>query len=189
MLKNFLRVAIRNFSRRKAYSLLNLMGLTIGITCCLLIFEYVAYERSYDSFQPQAARIFRIQESDYQNGRFEVSWATTSPAVGPTLKKDFPEVENFCRLFNYELLLSNDARNARFSETKSYVADAAALTLLDLPLVKGNPATALQGANKIVISEEMAHKYFGTEDPLGRLLTVRNGGRLSSLEVTGVFKN
>ncbi len=189
MLKSFLQIAIRNFSKRKGYSILNLLGLTIGITCCLLIFEYVAYERSYDSFQPQADRIFRVQESDYQNGRFEVNWATTSPAVGPALKKDFPEVESFCRLYNYELLLSNDARNARFSETKSYVADAAALTILDLPLVKGNPATALQDVNKIVISESLAHKYFGAEDPLGKVLSVRNGGNLRSLEVTGVFKN
>jgi putative ABC transport system permease protein len=189
MLKSFLQIAIRNFSKRKGYSILNLLGLTIGITCCLLIFEYVAYERSYDSFQPQADRIFRVQESDYQNGRFEVNWATTSPAVGPALKKDFPEVESFCRLYNYELLLSNDARHARFSETKSYVADAAALTILDLPLVKGNPATALQDVNKIVISESLAHKYFGAEDPLGKVLSVRNGGNLRSLEVTGVFKN
>jgi putative ABC transport system permease protein len=189
MLKSFLQIAVRNFAKRKGYSILNLLGLTIGITCCLLIFEYVAYERSYESFNANANRIYRIQESDYQNGRFEVSWATTSPAVGPALKKDFPEVENFCRLYNYELLLSNDARNARFSETKSYVADAAALTLLDLPLVKGNPATALQGVNKMVISADMARKYFGTEDPLGKVLTVRNDGSLKSLEVTGVFKN
>ncbi len=187
MLKSFLQIALRNFTKRKGYSILNLLGLTIGITCCLLIFEYVAYERSYDNFQPQANRIFRVQESDYQNGRFEVSWATTSPAVGPALKKDFPEVEDFCRLYHYELLLSNEARNTRFSETKSYVADAAALTLLHLPLIKGNPATALNGVNKIVISEETARKYFGSEDPLGKTLTNRNGGTLSSLEVTGVF--
>jgi putative ABC transport system permease protein len=103
------------------------------------------------------------------------------------LKKDFPEVEDFCRLYNYELLLSNEARNTRFSETKSYVADAAALTLLHLPLIKGNPATALNGVNKIVISEETARKYFGSEDPMGKVLTNRNGGTLSSLEVTGVF--
>jgi len=189
MLKSFLQIAVRNFTKRKGYSILNLLGLTIGITCCLLIFEYVAHERSYDNFQDHADRIFRVQESDYQNGRFEVNWATTSPAVGPALKKDFPEVESFCRLYQYQYLLSNDARNARFSETKAYVADAAALSILHLPFVKGNPATALQGANKIVISEDLAQKYFGTEDPVGKLLTDRNGGRAISLEVTGVFKN
>jgi putative ABC transport system permease protein len=189
MLKSFLQIAVRNFTKRKGYSILNLLGLTIGITCCLLIFEYVAHERSYDNFQDHADRIFRVQESDYQNGRFEVNWATTSPAVGPALKKDFPEVESFCRLYQYQFLLSNDARNARFSETKAYVADAAALSILHLPLAKGNPATALQGANKIVISEDLAQKYFGTEDPVGKLLTDRNGGRAISLEVTGVFKN
>lgn len=189
MLKSFLQIAVRNFTKRKGYSILNLLGLTIGITCCLLIFEYVAHERSYDNFHEHADRIFRVQEWDYQNGRFEVKWATTSPAVGPALKKDFPEVESVCRLYNIPLLLSNDARNARFSEPKSYIADAAALNIFHLPLIKGNPATALQDASKIVISEDIARKYFGTEDPLGKMLTNRNGGRLISLQVTGVFKN
>jgi putative ABC transport system permease protein len=189
MLKSFLQIAIRNFTKRKGYSILNLLGLTIGITCCLLIFEYVAQERSYDNFQEHADRIFRVQESDYQNGRFEVNWATTSPAVGPALKKDFAEVESFCRLYHTDLLLSNDSRNARFSETKCYIADAAALTIFHLPLVQGNPANALQGVNKIAISEDLARKYFGTEDALGRVLTVRNGGTALSMEVTGVFKN
>jgi putative ABC transport system permease protein len=86
MLKSFLQIAVRNFTKRKGYSILNLVGLIIGITCCLLIFEYVAYERSYDSFNPNANRIYRVQESDYQDGRLEALWAPTSPAVGPTLK-------------------------------------------------------------------------------------------------------
>jgi putative ABC transport system permease protein len=189
MLKSFLQIAVRNFTKRKGYSILNLLGLTIGITCCLLIFEYVAHERSYDNFHEHADRIFRVQESDYQNGRFEVQWATTSPAVGPALKKDFPEVESFCRLYQLELLISNDAANAKFWESKSYIADPAVLTILHLPLVKGNPATALQGVNKIVISEDMARKYFGSEDVVGKVLTARNGGKPRPLEVTGVFEN
>jgi putative ABC transport system permease protein len=189
MLKSFLHIAVRNFTKRKGYSVLNLVGLTIGITCCLLIFEYVAHERSYDNFHENADRIFRVQESDYQNGRFEVSWATTSPAVGPALKKDFPEIENFCRLYHLPLLLSNDARHATFNENKTYIADAAALTIFHLPLVQGNPATALAGTNKIVISEDLARKYFGTDNPLGKMLTNRNSGNSISLQVTGVFKS
>src|SRR5579863_6394278 len=95
MLKSFLQIAIRNFAKRKGYSILNLLGLTIGMTCCLLIFEYVAYERSYDGYNANANRIYRVQENDYQGGRLEARWATTSPAVAPTLKKDFPGIESF----------------------------------------------------------------------------------------------
>ena len=124
MLRSFLQIAIRNFAKRKGYSILNLLGLTIGITCCLLIFEYVAFERSYDNFHPSADRIFRVQETDYQSGRFEAKWATTSPAVGPTLQKEMPEVENSCRLYQVGAQFVNPLNNTRFLEEKSYVADS-----------------------------------------------------------------
>ncbi|MBS1664001.1 MAG: ABC transporter permease [Bacteroidetes bacterium] len=187
MLKSFLQVAIRNFSKRKGYSLLNLLGLTIGITCCLLIFEYVAYERSYDNFHPDAGNIYRVQENDYQNGRFVVNWASTSPAIGPTLKKELPEILSSCRLFQRDYQLTNPASNTRFHERKAYVADATALTFFHLPLLKGNPAVALQGPNKVVLSQTLATKYFGSENPIGRTLVSENGGNHQPLEVTGVF--
>jgi putative ABC transport system permease protein len=189
MLKNFLQIAIRSFTKRKGYSILNLLGLTIGITCCLLIFEYVAYERSYDSYNKNANRIFRVQESDYQGGRLEVRWAPTSPAVGPTLKKDFPEIENFCRLIQWNVQLINPANNALFSEQKSYMADNSTLSVLQMPLVKGNPATALTAVNTIVLSEKTAHKYFGNEDPIGKTLYNEVAGERRPLEVTGIFKD
>lgn len=187
MLKSFLLIAVRNFSKRKGYSILNLLGLTIGITCCLLIFEYVAYERSYDNFHPNADRIFRIQENDYQNGRFTVNWASTSPAIGPALKKDFPEIESSCRLFQQGFQLTNPLNNARFHEQKSYIADASVLSFFHLPLSMGNAATALQGVGKMVLSQTLAHKYFGSENPIGKTLYYENGGRHEPLEVTGVF--
>jgi len=189
MLKSFLQIAVRNFAKRKGYSILNLLGLTIGITCCLLIFEYVAYERSYDSFNANANRIYRVQETDYQGGRLEARWATTSPAVAPTLKKDFPEVENFCRLIHDDFQLVNPLNNARFHEKKSYVADNDALQILQLQLIKGNPATALKDPSKIVLSESTAYKYFGADDPIGKTLVCENDGRRQSLEVTGVFND
>ena len=187
MLRSFLQIAIRNFAKRKGYSVLNLLGLTIGITCCLLIFEYVAYERSYDSYNSNANRIYRVQESDYQNGRFEVRWASTSPGVGPALKRDFPEIENFCRLTQWTLQPSNPANNALFHEEKVYMADNSVFSILQIPLIKGNPATALIGVSKIVLSEKAAHKYFGTENPVGKTLYDENSGRRRPLEVTGVF--
>jgi putative ABC transport system permease protein len=189
MLMSFLQIAIRNFAKRKGYSILNLLGLTIGMTCCLLIFEYVAYERSYDNFNANANRIYRVQEHDYQGGRLEASWATTSPAVGPTLKKEFPEIESFCRLIHDDFQFVNPLNNARFYEEKSYMADNAALQILQIQLIKGNFAAALKDPFKIVLSESTAHKYFGTEDPIGKTLVYENNGNRQPLEVTGVFQD
>src|SRR5579863_8234927 len=174
MLRSFLQIAIRNFAKRKGYSILNLLGLTIGITCCLLIFKYVAFERSYDNFHPHANRIFRVQETDYQNGHQEGTWASTSPAIGPTLKKDFPEIVNFCRLIQQGFQLVNPLNNTRFHEDKVYLADASTLTMFHLPLIKGDSATALRGIAKVVLSETTARKYFGSEDPIGHTLIYEN---------------
>ncbi len=189
MLRSFLQIAIRNFAKRKGYSILNLLGLTIGITCCLLIFKYVAFERSYDNFHPSADRIFRVQETDYQSGRFEAKWATTSPAVGPTLQKEMPEVENSCRLYQVGAQFVNPLNNTRFLEEKSYAADSSALTMFSLPLIKGNPAIALNGIYKVILSETTAFKYFGNDDPIGKTLAYENNGKRQPLEVTGVFKS
>src|SRR5579864_3619134 len=98
MLKNHLKLAWRSLLKRKGYSLLNILGLAIGITCCLLIFHYVAYERSYDTFQQNAGRIVRIRLDQYQQGKLAFQSATVYPAIAPTMKKEFPEVEKYGRL-------------------------------------------------------------------------------------------
>ena len=188
MFKNHLKLALRNLIRRKGYSALNILGLATGITCCLLIFQYVAYERSYDGFHKNAGQIVRLRLDAYQQGKLAWQSATVYPAIAPAMKKEFPEVENFCRLIDANLLLSNPQKNVKFNETKGYFADPSALDMLGIRLTKGNPATALNGPDKILLSETMAKKYFSDEDPLGRRLTVRNG-QVSFYEVTGVFKD
>jgi putative ABC transport system permease protein len=188
MLKNHLTLAWRSLTKRKGYSALNILGLAIGITCCLLIFQYVSYERSYDSFPPNASNIVRLRLDSWQKGKLAWQSATVYPAIAPTMKKDFPEVENYCRLIDANFLLANDRNQTRIRETKGYFADPSALEMLGVHLIKGNPATALDAPYKIVLSEATAKKYFGQEDPLGKRLTVKDGNRIS-LEVTGVFKD
>jgi putative ABC transport system permease protein len=189
MLKSFLKIAFRNLAKRKGYALMNIAGLAIGIICCLLIFEYVAYERSYDNFHENADRIFRVQDEEYQNGRMVVACAAAMPGVAPAMKREFPEVEEAGRLRKTELLLGNDARNIRFKESTVYYADQSILDIFHLPFVDGNPKTALSGTGKVIISEEEARKYFGSENPLGKTLSVHSSGNTRSLEVTGVFKS
>jgi putative ABC transport system permease protein len=148
----------------------------------------VAYERSYDSFPEKADQIVRLRLDSYQQGKLAWKSATSYPAFGPTLKKDFPEVEDYCRLIDANLLLSNDERNVKFNEEKGYYADPSFLSMFNLQLIKGNPKTALNAPDKILLSEKTAKKYFGNDDPMGKRLVYRAPEYTTSFEVTGVFK-
>lgn len=189
MLRNYLKLAIRNLTKRKGYSILNITGLSIGITCCLLIFQYVSYEKSYDNFNNESGQIIRIRLDNYKQGKLQWKSATSYPAIGPTLKKEYPEVLDYCRLIDNEVLLSNDERNVHFSEKKGYFADPSAIEMLHISLIKGNPKTALDAPDKIVISETMAKKYFGTGEPLGKRLEAKGYPFVQSYLITGIFKD
>src|SRR5258708_33537442 len=106
MFRNHFRIAWRGLLKRKGYSALNIFGLSIGVTCCLLIFHYVAYERSYDTFQPNAKRIVRLRLDSWQQGKLAWQSATSYPAIAPAMKKEFPEVEQVGRLIDANLLLA-----------------------------------------------------------------------------------
>src|SRR4030095_16205188 len=99
MISNYLKLAIRNLFKRKGYSLLNILGLAIGMTCCLLIFQYVSYEKSYDRFPSKQEQIVRLRLDSYQQGKLAWQSAVVYPAIGPTIKKDYPQRKNFFRLF------------------------------------------------------------------------------------------
>ncbi len=189
MIINYLRTAFRNIFKRKGYSLLNIAGLTIGMSCCLLIFHYVSYEKSYDKFEPDAKQIVRVRLDSYQQGVLAYKSATSYPAIGPTMKKDFAEVQNFCRLIDDNLLLSNETLNKKFSEDKGYYADPSVVDMFGLHFIRGNPQTALKAPDKIILSESTAKKYFGNEDALGKTLVNRNGQNVEPFQVAGVYKD
>ena len=189
MISNYFKIAFRNLIKRKGYSLLNITGLAIGITCCLLIFQNVSYEKSYETFNTQSAEIARVRLDSYQQGKLQWKSATSYPGIGPAMKKEYPEVVDFCRLIDAEMLLSNEARNVRFSEKKGYFADPSSIGMLNIQLLKGNASKALDAPNKILISETMARKYFGNDDPVGKRLESKGSNTLPFYEVTGIFKN
>jgi putative ABC transport system permease protein len=196
MIKNYLTLAFRNLSKRKGYSILNVLGLAIGITCCLLIFQYVSYEKSYDKFQPDSKQVVRLRLDSYQQGKLAWQSATSYPGIGPALKRDYPEVEDFCRLIDNNVVLANSKTNVKFKETKGYYADPAAIKMLGVKLVKGDPAKALNNTNNIIISESMAKKYFGNgpdsyREAVGQRLEIRdaNAPKDYSYEISGIFKD
>jgi putative ABC transport system permease protein len=189
MITNYLRVAFRNIFKRKGYSVLNIAGLTIGMSCCLLIFHYVSYEKSYDAFEPGAKQIVRVRLDSYQQNVLAYKSATSYPAIGPTMKKDFPEVQDFCRLIDDNLLLSNEPLDKKFSEDKGYFADPSVVDMFGIHFIKGDPQTALNGPDKIILSETTAKKYFGNVDALGKILVNRSGENIETFQVTGIYKD
>ncbi len=189
MFKNYLTISIRNLSRRRGYALLNIFGLAIGITCCLIIFQYVAYEKSYDKFNNSAKDIVRVRLDSYQQGKLAYKSATSYPAIGPTAKKEMPDVEDFCRLYNVQQLLVNEQKNVKFNELKGYYADASAINMLGFKIIKGNPKDVLNGIDKMIVSESFAKKYFGNDNPVGKTLVSKDPQFTESYIITGIYKD
>ncbi|MEQ8926834.1 MAG: ABC transporter permease [Fulvivirga sp.] len=189
MFKNYFKSAFRSFAKNLSFTLLNVLGLSVGLATTLLILQYVKYEKSYDTFHSQIDNIYRIQYNIIQDNQLIVECAAAVPAVGPALADNFEEVEKFTRLFPRSGIISyNDPEKGliSFREEKMQITDPRVFEVFDFKLLKGNPKTSLEGLNKTVISERAAQKYFGNSDPIGKRI-LYNGE--TEYEVTGIFEN
>jgi len=189
MFRNYFKIAWRNLSRRRAYALLNIFGLAIGMACFLMIIQYVAYEKSYDRFNRVAKDIVRVRLDGYQQGNLAYRSATSYPAIGPTAKKELPDVEDYCRLYNVQQLMINEQKNVKFNELKGYYADPSVVSMLGLQLVKGDPKEVLNAVDKMIVSQSFARKYFGNSDPVGKTLVSKDPQVTEPYIITGVFKD
>ena len=183
MLKNYFKVAFRNLLGKKFYSIINVLGLAIGLTCCLLIFLYVQHELSYDKFHTQGDRIYRLV-TNLITPTETLKAGTTTPPMAATLQADFPEVEKIVRLYNTNFLLEKG--DLRFQEDNALMVDSAFFEVFDFKLLQGSPHTALVTPFSIVLTEDVAQKYFGSENPIGQRL--RMDGKYD-MTVTGVVQN
>jgi len=182
MLENYLKVAWRHLVRHKAYMFINITGLAVGMACALLILLYVQDELSYDQYHEQADQIYRVTlEVDVSGEVF--STARTTPPMAAALRNDFPDVLNAFRIRKVGSVLL--ARNEhRFYEERFYFADPSIFDVLDVPLVEGNAATALDAPFSVVLTQEAARIFFGEDDPIGQTLTFE---REHPLTVTGIL--
>jgi putative ABC transport system permease protein len=184
MYKNYILVAIRNLRKKVGYSVINIMGLAVGIACCLMILLYVKYEMSYENFQIDTEDTYRIALKRIYPDR-EVDYAVIPHSFGPQYVEDFPEVIAQARVsppFGNTVFQYGDKF---FDEPNVIIADSTLFDIFTIPLVAGNPKTALKGNTSIVLTESMAKKYFGDDDPMGKMLISFFG----SLQVTGVAKD
>jgi putative ABC transport system permease protein len=186
MFKNYLKIAFRNISQHKGYSFINIFGLAVGLAALVLILLYVQYEFSFDRYHEKADQIYRIaiKWGEFFGEDTTESVLTPMP-LAPTLKAEFPEVLSAVRVQSYgETAVSYGEKN--FLEKRFFFADPDILKIFSFPLLQGDPETALKDPNSIVLSGRMAKKYFGSENPLGKVL-VCNGQ--DPLKVTGVMKD
>ncbi|MBS1935012.1 MAG: ABC transporter permease, partial [Bacteroidetes bacterium] len=165
MLKNYLKVAFRNLWRHRIFSFINIMGLTVGLTAFFLIFMYVKFELSYDSFHPNADRIYRVV-CDLKTPTETINADGPSWAIAPHIKNDFPEIESAIRYTNASLLVRKG--DIKFQEDNTLFADSAFFHVFGFKLLKGNPATVLKDKFSIVLTETAAKKYFGKTNPIGQ---------------------
>ncbi len=185
MIKNYLLIAFRNARRNRAYTLINLLGLSIGIASSLMILLFVVDEVSFDRHNEHFREIHRIYVKGKIQGN-EIEAALCNAPMGATLKADFPEVVDFTRLFTFDGDPKVRFEEKVFIEENFYYVDSTFFNVFTAPVVYGNPEKMLSRPNTVVLTEEIARKYFGNEDPVGKLLQV--GQEETNFEVTGVVK-
>ena len=188
MIYNYLKIAVRNLKKYKFISFINLFGLTVGLTCCLLILAYILHELSYDKYHPNVDRVYRVTRSfnNAETGAPSLNLSTVAPPFGPLLKNDFQQIENMTRT------LSNGTTSIRyeekmFNEPNVFFADDQLFDFFKIDVLKGSPRDALSGPYSVMLTNEIATKYFGNEDPMNKMIRI-NLGNYFDFKVTGIYK-
>ncbi len=182
MFRNYLKVALRHIKRRKVYSFITILGLTIGMGCFILIGLWVKDELSFDKFHEKKDRIYRVlNRMQDGNAGFNITYA-----LGPALKAEYPEVEEACRVWPY-FGSHVKYQDKIYAERNIYLGDPSFFKVFSFPFIQGNPQTALSDRYSVVLTEQTAQKYFGDEDPIGKVLHVAL--MQGDFTVTGVIEN
>jgi putative ABC transport system permease protein len=185
MLQNYLKLALRNLKKQRGFAAINILGLALGLTCCLLIALWVIDELSYDSFHTKSDRICRI-DSDIKFGGIESHVVGAPAPLGIVLLKDYPQIESQCRLRSFgaiQVRLGQDL----LAENDCVFADSTFFKLFSFPLMSGNPNTVLSQPKTVVISEKVAKKYFSNSNPIGQTLTFEKKDNI--YQVSGIMQD
>jgi putative ABC transport system permease protein len=184
MLRNYFKIALRNLAKNKFYTTINILGLAFGLATCLLILLYVTDEQNFDRYNENAGRIYRVN-NEIRFGNNHLDLAVSDAGMGPALLREFPQVEHYSRIQQYGSFLVKKG-NQDLRETSVAFADSTLFEVFTLPMISGDPKTALKEAHSLVISERMANKYFGRSDVAGENLLINDK---ENYKITGVIKN
>jgi len=185
MLKNFLTVALRNILKQKFYAFINVLGLSIGIIVSIFILIYIIDELSFDRFHAKSDRIYRVNLIASLGGQ-ELVGTYTPPPMAAALKEEVPEITHAMRMWEWNNTVVK-YEDKSFTEDKLYHADSSFFDIFSFKLLHGDPNTALDEPNSVLLSEDMANKYFGNAQALGEIITIGNDNQ--AFKVTGVLEN
>jgi putative ABC transport system permease protein len=185
LIQNHLKIAIRNLFKHKAISVINISGLAIGMACCIVMLLFVQDELSYDRFHERADRIYRVV-AEFKSEKHTDDFARTQAPLAPALLEEFPEVVDAVRLTGSRELVSYGRKE--FWESGFMMADPNIFHVFTFPLLKGDPETAISNLYTVVITEKAAEKYFGNEEPVGKILRI-GADDPRDFKITGVLKN
>ncbi|MGF2411028.1 ABC transporter permease [Ferruginibacter sp.] len=185
MIKNYLKIAFRNIILQKGYSLINITGLAIGITACVLILQYVSFELSYENFQVNKDRIYRVQQDRYDNGKLSTQWAAGAFAVGNSFKDAIPEIEDYVKLVQ-QGQVTTEVDNEPTKIEKVFFASSAFFNIFTYPLIAGEKNNALKEPFTIAVSETTAKRIFGTTNIVGKRMDLDRKGNFT---ITAVYKD
>jgi putative ABC transport system permease protein len=181
MVSNFFTIALRNLFKHKIFSFINIFGLAIGIAASLLIVQYARFELSYDRYESNATRIYRLQLDRYNDSKLSTRWAAGATGIGPAVKDALPEVETFARLLGNQAIVSY--KDQEFREEKMFFANDAFLPMFSIKALDGTVNGALKDVFTAVLTASTARKYFGTADPLGKIISLNKN---DNFKVTAV---
>jgi len=195
MIKNYLKIAWRNLMKNKVFSFINVFGLSIGFTCCMLIALYITHESSYDSYHQNIKQLYQLGTIFVKQGKDDRTPNTPAP-MAQAMKQEFPEIAEASRimaLFAEDKTLlqykGDDGEQKSFYETKGFMADPSFFRLFDYNFIEGNPATSLENANTVVLSERIARKFFGNKPALNKIIRISsNTNGDTTFIITGVFR-
>ncbi len=186
MFKNYIKIAWRNLIKNKGYSMINISGLAVGVSCFILIALYVKNEFSYDRFHSNADSIYRVWQYENYGPKEDFLNTTTPVSMMNVLKSNYPEIEAGSRVFRFNALVKRN--ESEFNETVRAV-DPSFFQLFDFELQKGNTSTPFSSTNEIILSESSAKKYFGEEDPIGKTLSLEFNEEIKFFEVSAIVSN
>ncbi len=184
MVRNYIISAFRNLKNTRLFSLINGLGLAIGMAACLLILYYIRFEKSYDRFHENGDRIYRLRYERTDSQGQAVRFASCCPPAALRIRETFPEVEKIGRIYRYRAVISQG--DVKFLEDRIYFADPDFFEVLHFNFIKGNPVEALKEPNRALISQTMARKYFGDGDPIGKTLSAN---KRTDYQVAGIFED
>ncbi len=186
MFQHYLKTTIRNLRGSKLFSLINILGLAIGMSACLLILHYVKFEKSYDRFHVHSERIYRLRYERTSEDGTTVRFASCTPPAADFIRGQYPEVERIARIFRHRAIVSLKNRELQFTENRMYFAEPDFFKIFDFPFFEIDPSIGISKPSTAYLSRSTARKYFGDTDPLGKVITV---DAQTDYTVIGIFQD